>query len=983
MIPRLRPEPPKGAATADYLRALKAAGFTGRILTRDADRLARSTDNSLYQLTPDAALLPKTHEDCHAALRLLADERFREITLTPRGGGTATSAHALSTGVILDTLDMNRVLEIDPEARTVRVQPGVVLDELNKQLKPHGLMFGPAVSTGSRATLGGMIATDGAGKGSCRHGKTSDQVASLRCLFPGGAEIEARNLTPDETEELAKRDDPAGALIKTSLDIATNLAAEIDRAFPKLSRAPSGYNLPELLAENGTLRLPKLLCGSEGTLGVVTEATLNLVPIPAHTRLIALAYDAFDDALRSAAKLREHEPAAVETMDEHLLALVRGDEAYLAVKDELEPAIANATAPALSLVELAGDDEAALDRAAAALTSNPQRVRATAAIDASAPARAAAYWTLRKNAVGLMAALPGARKPAAFVEDCAVPIETMPEFVAEFRDLLDAENLKYGMYGHADAGVIHVRPAVDATKPNDRAAVRRLTAQVADLAIKHHGLLWGEHGKGVRSAYTEHHHGPAVAAAFRRLKGAADPNNQLNPGKIATPPESAAALLTIDAPLRGERDAAVPKRAREALPDPFRCNGNALCHNESAQTVMCPSWKETCDRIHSPKGRADLTREWLRRLADAGANAERIARGNTRPDHFAKLASLVYRPADFSREVKDAMDGCLACKACAGQCPVKVDVPAFRARFLQAYHDRYARSPRDHAVAGIEHALPIVTRIPGAMTISNALAPLLGVVDPPALPTESLRQLLRGRNAYLDKPERAKPGDVIIVQDAFSTTFTPRAVVALLDLAERLAPRARLLPLAPSGKALHVKGFLRRFRAEARRQTERLARAANAGATLVGIDPAATLVYRDEYKRELNAHIPDVLLPQEWLATLELPRATDATPAAILPHCTERAVQPAATKLWTSVFASAGIEASVIEAGCCGMCGAYGHEREHAAQSRGIYDRGWRPALDALTGAEPLATGYSCREQVDRFSSRRLRHPLERLAEAL
>jgi len=982
MIPRLRPEPPASALTAAYLDAARAVGFSGRVLARDADRLVRSTDNSLYQITPDAALLPTTHEDAAAALRLLGDERFRGVSLTPRGGGTATSAHALGSGVVLDTLDMTRVLEIDPERRIARVQPGVVLDELNRRLRPHGLVFGPAVSTGSRATLGGMIATDGAGKGSCRYGKTSDQVAALRCVFPGGAELDSRDLSPEEAEEIAAREDPAGALVRAALDLATNHTEEISSAFPTLSRAPSGYNLPELLAADGSLRLPKLICGSEGTLCVVTEATLRLVPIPRRTRLVALCYDTFDDALRSAVELRGSEPAAVETMDEHLLGLVRGDEAYLAVQDELEPVVRAASAPTLNLVEFAGDDEAALDRAARSLVDDPARVRAAAAIDAVDPARAAAYWTLRKNAVGLMAALPGDRKPAAFVEDCAVPLETMPAFVAGFRRILDAEGLAYGMYGHADAGVIHVRPAIDATRPEDREAVRRVTDAVVELAAEHHGLLWGEHGKGVRSAYTERHLGPAVAAAYRRLKGAADPHNQLNPGKIAAPPESSAALLTIDAPRRGERDARVPKAARDALPDPFRCNGNALCHNESAQTVMCPSWKETRDRVHSPKGRADLTREWLKRLADAGADAGAVARGDTRPNFITKLASLVHRPADFSREVKDAMDGCLACKACAGQCPVKVDVPAFRARFLQAYHDRYARSPRDHAVAGIEHALPIVTRLPGAMALSNALAPLLGVVDPPAAPKPSLRALLRGRDVMLEKPEHAKPGDVVIVQDAFSTVFTPRAVVALLDLAQRLAPRARLLPLAPSGKALHVKGFLRRFRAEARRQTERLSRAANAGATLVGLDPAATLVYRDEYKRELDVHVPDVLLPQEWLATLDLPRAKDATPAAVFPHCTERAVQPAATNLWKTVFASAGVEASVIEAGCCGMCGAYGHEREHAAQSRGIYDRGWRPALDQLNGAEPLATGYSCREQVERFSGRRLRHPLERLAEA-
>ena len=990
MIPRLETESSADPLVKAFLRALRQGGFRGVATSRFSDRLVRSTDNSLYQMIPTAVVGPEDHADTALVMSVLAEPRFRGVSLTARGGGTGTSAAALTVGVTLDfSMRMNRILEIDPERRTARVEPGVVLETLNAAAREHGLMFGPVVSTANRATLGGMIANDSAGKGSVVYGKTSGSIVELRTLFADGGEFVSRAMDEEDAARVMQRDDAAGALCRVAVEVSGSHAEEIARVFPKLSRYPSGYNLAMIReAGTGRVNLNYLLAGSEGTLAVVTEATLRLVPVPRRTALVAVTYASFDDAVSSAGELAALEPTAIETMDEHLLSLVKSDESYLSVKEELEGV---GGLGSINLVEFSGDDEAELARRGAALAESVRGDRRagapTGVIMVEDPARASAYWALRKRAVGLMGNLPGRRKPAAFVEDAAVPTERLLEFVRGFRAILDREGLAYGMYGHVDAGVIHVRPALDMTRHDEPALLRRVSDAVAALARECGGVLWGEHGKGVRGEYNKFYFGPTLDRAMRELKTAADPYNQLNPGKVAAPIDSAGVMLTIEASTRGVRDARTPQQVRDRVEDPFRCNGNALCHNEGSQMVMCPSWKETRDRMHSPKGRADLMREWLGRLAEAGADLGDVTNARARPrtSLLARAINRWHGGDDFSHEVYEAMEGCLACKACAGQCPVKVDVPSFRARFLQVYHDRYPRRGRDHLIGLTEPMLPVLARAPLFMAIGRArpmraVSRAVGLVDPPALASPSLRRLLRDEEVVAFDERRVEVGDVVVVQDAFTTHFTPGAVIAMLRVARAAGRRVHLLPYEPTGKPLHVKGFLRRFARVAERQARRLDTLTARGADLVGIDPAATLIFRDEYAEILEREPLPVRLPQEWLADTTLPRCAGGTRYALFPHCTERACEPAATQRWREVFRSVGADLRVVEVGCCGMCGAYGHDRDHYEHSRGIFERGWSTALRRADG-EPLATGYSCRSQAERFGGHALRHPLEALAE--
>ena len=611
-------------------------------------------------------------------------------------------------------------------------------------------------------------------------------------------------------------------------------------------------------------------------------------------------------------------------------------------------------------------------------------------------------YAMRKRAVGLLGNVAGEARPQPFVEDTAVPPENLPEFIAEFRALLDSHGLQYGMFGHVDAGVLHVRPILDMKNPVDAALVRPISDAVAELTQRHGGLLWGEHGKGLRSEYVPAFFGE-LYPSLQQLKAAFDPHNQLNPGKIATPPASKTLLLKVDGvTTRGELDRQIDERVWQSYGAAMHCNGNGACYNFDPDDAMCPSWKATRQRVHSPKGRASLMREWLRLQGQAGVNVLEVAQ---RPQPF--LSSLAARwrnsraarrgEADFSHEVYDAMAGCLACKSCAGQCPVKVNVPEFRSRFLELYHRRYLRPVRDYLIGSLEFTMPWLARMPalyngvmGSPWMRDVLSRRIGMVDGPLLSRLDLAATLRQWKvraadaqalAALTPEQRAR--SVVIVQDSFTRYFETGQLQVLIELAARLGFQVWLAPLLPNGKPLHVQGFMGAFAKAAIRNAAQLAQLAQSGVALVGLDPAMTLAYRQEYLKVPGmGEVPKVALPQEWLLQV-LPEAVTSVASVayrLLPHCTEKTNAPDSGKQWTQLFERRGLRLSVEATGCCGMSGTYGHEARNLETSKIIYAQSWEKQIESQQNlGEPLATGYSCRSQVKRLSARQLRHPLEAL----
>lgn len=993
MIPKLSAVYRVADGMPRFFDALTKAGFCGEIETGTAQQIAYATDNSIYQIPPSGIVFPQNADDLKRLASILSKPEFAKVSVTARGGGTGTNGQSLTEGVTVDcSRHMTRILEIDPVRRVARVEAGVVKDQLNKALKPHGLFFAPELSTSNRATIGGMISTDACGQGSVIYGKTSNHVLGLRVILADGTELQTR---PDGIED--KSNDRLSGIYRALERIERETRADVAQIFPKLNRFMTGYDLAHLRRDDGRLNVNAILCGSEGTLGFIAEAELNLLPIPAFSALFNIRYANFNAALEDARFLTGLDVASIETIDEKVLHLAKGDVAWAPIS-KFFPANGHAD-EGINIVEIHADSRAELDDRIAALSARLESENGgrNGYTVATSPIEIEAIWNMRKRAVGLLGSVEGVVRPVAFVEDTAVPPENLAAYIREFRALLDSEGLDYGMFGHVDAGVLHVRPALDLTLPEHKQHIRQISDRVVALTKKHGGVLWGEHGKGVRSEYVPDFFGP-LYPALQDIKALFDPKNQMNPGKIAAPPGHE--LFKIDGvPLRGDSDKDIGNAIREAFDNAAFCNGNGACFDFEASNVMCPSFKATGDRVQSPKGRASLMREWLRLLSLEGFDP-RQRQGAS----FAVRLWNTVNPAnrdDFSHEVRAALDTCLGCKACVGQCPIKVSVPEFRAKFLGHYYGRYLHPLKDVLVGNIEWTLPMLQRLRPLYQVAARTRPgraalqRVGLTAMPSMPERSFRRKMAAMGvkaatptAIAALPDEHRSKAVVLVADAFTEAFDPQTLEAAVMLALKLGKIPFLAEHAINGKPLHVHGMLDAFGKVARRTAGYLDALGDAGATLVGIDPSMTLVFRSEYKAIAQAAMRHpVLLPQEWLAGIgaklaAAPRGQPASRMKLLAHCTERSTLVGAVDQWRAVFAHVGADIAVPLTGCCGMAGTFGHEVKNRALSERLYAMSWRDEM--ATGAEiVMATGYSCRSQVKLIGGKALPHPLAVLAQIL
>ncbi|WP_372741982.1 FAD-binding and (Fe-S)-binding domain-containing protein [Neptunomonas sp.] len=1015
MIPRISTVETTQTHYLSFIDALKDKGFAGELNQDYANRIALSTDNSIYQVLPQGVLYPKTLADLVLIAELSSEQAFNHIVLTPRGGGTGTNGQSLTDGLIVDvSKHMNCILEINQEERWVRVQGGVVKDQLNAALKPYGLFFAPELSTSNRATVGGMINTDASGQGSCLYGKTRDHVLELKSVLLDGTVWDSLPLEDDQLASLKLRQDRVGEIHRLVDEIYTDKKALIEEKFPKLNRCLTGYDLAHIRDESGRFNLNSVLCGGEGSLAFIAEAKLNVLPIPKFAALVNVKYNSFESSLRDAKALMDWGPTSIETIDSKVLNLAMGDIVWDTVKDYFPEKEGDPETLGINLVEYTADDEAELQARVEKLT---QHLEAVAGATGKSFGFTVVYgaseinkvWGMRKKAVGLLGNASGQERPIPFVEDTAVPPENLADFIMEFRAVLDSHGLAYGMFGHVDAGVLHVRPAIDMKDEVQESMVREITDQVVALTQKYHGLLWGEHGKGVRSEYSPAFFGE-LYPELQRIKGVFDPHNQLNPGKIATPLIAGAELLKIDGVrTRGQLDRQIPLKTRETYDSAMFCNGNGACYNYDPNDAMCPSWKGTRERIHSPKGRASLIREWLRLMSEKGVDltdmSGRVKRSSylkTLPDKIRNTFKKQKGEYDYSHEVHEAMMGCLACKSCVGQCPIKVNVPDFRARFLEVYYSRYLRPAKDYMVGSLEFMVPAIAKFPAPYNwamknrvMKRLFKQYVGMVDSPVVCKHTLVKGLKEKGVEFASVEligtmnaEKRNRSVIIVQDAFTSFFETQLVLDLIDLLRELGFHVMVAPFMPNGKPLHVHGFMRAFEKAAIKNASMLRALDQSGVPLIGVDPSMTLTYRQEYAQAVD-RLPTVNLIQEWLATQQ---ALISVKAAGLPertftlmaHCTEKTSAAPSIKQWQQIFSALGQTLNVQALGCCGMSGTYGHEAENLATSKKIYDLSWRDVVNAEdTKGQLVATGYSCRSQVKRMDDKQIRHPAQALLDLI
>ncbi len=952
------------ASLRPFQHRLASLGFEGEFAQDAADRLVAATDNSIYQVVPSAVLYPRTANDLN---RIVRAARATGVSLSPRGGGTGTNGQSLTSGVMVDlSRHLNRIGALDVEAGLVTVEPGVVLDQLNAFLSRYGLFFAPMVSTASRATIGGMVATDASGKGSRIYGKTSAHVASLDVVLSDGSDWTVRPLDRAGLDAARRCAGIVGEVHREVHRVVTEHAELIEATFPVINRGLTGYNLQGVARPNGTFDLSYLLAGSEGTLALTKSVTLRVLPRPRHRALVVARYASFDAALRDVRHLMSAEPAAVEVIDDKVLSVATRDVVWSGIEAVLGGPSAEPV-KGLNFAEFVGNDEDAVERGCAEavqlLTTSPFKAMDWAVVtDATVVGQ---LWSLREKAVGLLGKMGGRRQGTSFVEDTAVRPELLADFVAEFRAILDRHSLSYGMYGHADVGCLHVRPALDMADPADAGVIRPVSDEVAALAKSYGGLLWGEHGRGYRGEFSPLFFGPVLYAELGNIKRAFDPSNLFNPGKLASPgPEHR--VDRIDAvPLRGEADRRIDADRGRAFDRAIACNGNGACHSWDAFNPMCPSYKATRDRVQSPKGRATLLRNWaaLASERDRGAAVDR------------KLAAL-------EEEVKASLDTCLSCKACSNLCPVKVDVPTMKARFLADYYMLRRRPLRDRVLSRLEGLLPAARLFPGA---ANAASSVTGGIARRALGLVDLPRIRpAARQANSAAPRAGRPG-VVLLQDSFLGTFDGGVVDAAATLLKRLGYDVRVSGIGANGKAQQVLGMFDRFAVTARRAQLERVRLGASGLPIVSLDAATGLLFDQEYQEFAPvADAPPVIPIEGFLASeVEAGRLLRAGSAAagsftVLLHCTERSARPETADHWRRVLDHFGMIADVPTTGCCGMAGMFGHEVEHVDLSRRIFDLGWRPRVDEAPSADRvLATGFSCRCQTKRFSGFRPPHPVE------
>lgn len=1017
MIPKLSQAPQTSQTTTEFLQQLKIAGFVGDTTTHYAECLALSTDNSIYQRLPEAVVYPRDTDDVVILTKLANQVPYQSLLFTARGGETGTNGQALNQGVVVDmSRYMTRLIELNVEQGWVRVEAGVTKDQLNAWLAPHGFFFAPELSTSNRATLGGMINTDASGQGSLVYGKTSDHVLALQVVLIDGECFESCPISRQEAENRASQPSKLGRIYQQVLASCIGHRSHILSKFPPLNRFLTGYDLRHAISDDfNTVDLNRILCGSEGSLAFITQATLRITPLPKYRQLLNIKFDNFDAALRSANLMLSAKALSVETLDARVLNLARGDIIWHAVSNLLTN-VPGKVFNCLNIVEFVGDDATLLEQQIQALSTQLDAMiqRAEGGIigwqRCTTAEEVANIYTMRKKAVGLLGRVNGVEVPIPFVEDTAVPPEHLTAYISEFRALLDQYGLAYGMFGHIDAGVLHVRPALDMCNPEHQQLIRTISDKVVALTARYGGILWGEHGRGYRAEYGQSVFGPKLYTELQRIKAAFDPDNRMNRGKICSSYMSVVSVVTVTQDLRGTKDQSIPPMVRQQWRDAMACNGNGLCFDFDESGLMCPSMKIMRNRLHSPKGRATVIREWLRLLT-----LEKYTNFEARTSRFSPFAWFKRRQNsrqallgdyDFSHEVKAAMLSCLSCKACATLCPLGVDVSSLRARFLQLYYTRYSRPASDYLIANIERYLPSMARMPslvnhllGSRKWTALSEKWLKLVDLPCLSTPPLMQRLSHHPAITTSLIELKDiapslhfKYVFILQDAFTSYYEAQLVVDLIGLIEKLGYRPILLPFMANGKPQYIAGFIHAFARTAAKTAHFLNRLSQLQIPIIGIDPAMVLCFRDEYSKVLGAkrgkfNVLNVLIVQEWLA--HVIGARQARPLQegsdwyLFAHCTEANQLPTAAKQWQTLFAHVGAKLELIRTGCCGMAGTYGHMQSNQTNSHGIYALSWQPALDRLPYERCLATGYSCRNQVKRIDSKVIRHPLQALLKLL
>ncbi|REG88350.1 FAD-binding and (Fe-S)-binding domain-containing protein [Algoriphagus antarcticus] len=946
-----------------------------------------ATDASVYREMPLAVAFPKSESDIQ---KLILFASKNKTSLIPRTAGTSLSGQCVGNGIVVDvSKHFTEILELNTAERWVRVQPGVVRDELNRFLKPHGLFFSPITSTANRAMIGGMVGNNSSGTTSIVYGVTRDKVISLETILSDGNPVKFEGLSKEEFAEKTKLQSLEGDIYRKVLEELSDSDArgEIHAQFPKKSihRRNTGYAVDELLKAEifegeEKFNFCKLLSGSEGTLAFTTEIKISLDPLPDPIEIVVAAhFETIHQSMVSAQTAMKHPATAVELMDKIILDCTKESIEYSKNRYFVE-----GDPEALLMVEFRGHTLEEAMAKGEALVADLKAAGLGYAYPIIEPSMVSTAWALRSAGLGLLANIPGDAKAVACIEDTAVDIEDLANYIDEVDEMMEGFNQKPVHYAHAGAGEIHLRPILDLKKSKDVAEFYNISKASAELVKKYQGSLSGEHGDGrVRAAFIPLMVGEKNYELFRRIKFSWDPNNIFNPGKIVD-------AAPMNKYLRYEPDMGTP--THQTMMDfsnvggilrlAEKCNGSGDCRKlPGSGGTMCPSYMATRNEKDTTRGRANTLREFL--TMDNKENA-------------------------FNHpEIKEAMDLCLSCKGCTAECPSNVDMSTMKAEFLYQYQKVNGIPLRSKAFAYINELNELGSKTGGLANfiLSNSLTggimkSILGVAPQRSLPEISKVSLRKWyKKNYESLPGVAKQiKSVYFFVDEFTNHNDTQIGIKAISLLKKLGYDVKVVDHEESGRSALSKGLLPKAKRHAEANVKIFSKIIDGNTPLIGLEPSAILGFRDEYPRivkkelveaakKLKFHVKiiDEFLGQEIAAGNITADSfnTKTQKIKLHGHCHQKALS---SMIWTQKILSLPVNYSVetIPSGCCGMAGSFGYEAEHYEVSQQVGELVLFPAVRKADSETIIAApGTSCRHQIADGTGRKAKHPVEILWEAL
>lgn len=941
-----------------------------------------ATDASEYRLLPRAVACPRNKQDI---AHLIVFANAHEISLIPRSGGTSLAGQCVGEGIVVDVSQyMNRILEYNESESWVIVEPGVIRDDLNRELLPHGLFFGPITSTSNRATIGGMVGNNAAGTTSIRYGSTRDHVLEIEMLLSDGSEVSFGPLTENQLRNKRELDNLEGRIYKRidSWLRDSNITTAIEKNFPKSSihRRNTGYALDALLSmfpysQSGqTFNLCKLICGSEGTLGFITKIKLHLDPLPpTHPILIAAHFSSMHHCLESVKTAMEANPTMCELIDDIILRCTESSKQQKQNRFFIE-----GTPKAILLIELRAESMGSVQSLAQSLITKLEQLDhppyATPIINSVDIPR---IHELRKAGLGLLANLSGDHRAVACTEDTAVSLEDLPEYIQEFRDLLAKYGQEPVIYAHAGAGELHLRPLLNLKSDIDRARFYELSLESAQLVKKFRGSLSGEHGDGrLRAPFIPLVMGQEIYELFIDLKMLFDPKNIFNPGKIVHPPSMNKNLRYDDyEPVDIEPKSISLFENGNMLEAVERCNGSGDCRKTAlADGTMCPSYQASRSEKDSTRGRANILREML-----------------------SKPKELELKDAAF-----EALKLCISCKACALECPSNIDMASMKAEFIHRYYQSHLRPVRDRIFLLLPRMNSLLKPIKGLYNfsakqkvVSHGLKKIMGIHPSRTLP---LLQPLNWRRELRNHASKESARSLYLYIDTFTKYNDGIIGVAAIRLLQGLGYRLKIIKHPQSGRIAFSKGSLDAAKQYAQKNVAIFSSLISEESPLVGIEPSAILSFRDEYprllrgvERETAQKLSNYCLTLEEFVYREYQAGYISEDAfhekamriAVHEHCHQKALSKRGT---TASICSIpkNYEAQLLDTGCCGMAGSFGYEIENYEMSKKIAELKLLPSLKSLKqDYQIVAPGTSCRHQIADLTYKKSVHPAELLYRAL